>query len=159
MVLWFLVIGATGLWVFMTLSAEGTPPTMLRYVKHNHLLHETLLLLTILTSDIPYVPRERRLRIEVLPMGFFRLVASYGYMESPDMKDIFEAANARGLRPSLEETTFYLGRESLLTTGKSPMMQWRKALFAFLSRNATIPSTFFGIPPDRVVELGAQIQI
>jgi KUP system potassium uptake protein len=100
-----------------------------------------------------------RLRIEHLPSGFYRLVAWYGYMETPNVPKVLKLAACFGLPLEPTKTTFYLGRETLLTTGTSPMRQWRKTLFAFMSRNAANPAGYFGIPPNRVVELGAQIRL
>jgi len=99
------------------------------------------------------------LRIERLPAGFYRLVAWYGYMQTPNVPKVLKLAACLGLPLEPTKTTFYLGRETLLTNGKSPMWHWRKALFAFMSRNAANPAGYFGIPPNRVVELGAQIRL
>ena len=145
--------------VFMTISAQGTPPTLLHPVKHNHMLHEHVVLLTIRAADTPTVVDEDRLRIERLPAGFYRLVAWYGYMETPNVPKVMRLAACFGLPLEPTKTTYYLGRETLLTNGTSPMSPWRKALFAFMSRNAANPAGFFGIPPNRVVELGAQIRL
>jgi KUP system potassium uptake protein len=145
--------------VFMTLSTDGTPPTLLHHVKHNHMLHEHVVLLTLQAADTPAVADEDRLRIEHLPSGFYRLVAWYGYMETPNVPKALKLAAGFGLPLEPTKTTFYLGRETLLTTGTSPMRQWRKTLFAFMSRNAANPAGYFGIPPNRVVELGAQIRL
>ena len=145
--------------VFMTLSTDGTPPTLLHHVKHNHMLHEHVVLLTIRAADAPAVADEDRLRIERLPAGFYRLVAWYGYMQTPNVPKVLKLAACFGLPLEPTKTTFYLGRETLLTNGTSPMRQWRKALFAFMSRNAANPAGYFGIPPNRVVELGAQIRL
>ena len=145
--------------VFMTLSTDGTPPTLLHHVKHNHMLHEHVVLLTIQAADAPAVADEDRLRIERLPSGFYRLVAWYGYMETPNVPKVLKLAACFGLPLEPTKTTFYLGRETLLTDGTSPMRQWRKTLFAFMSRNAANPAGYFGIPPNRVVELGAQIRL
>jgi KUP system potassium uptake protein len=145
--------------VFMTISAEGTPPTLLHHVKHNHMLHEHVVLLTIRAADAPAVADDDRLRIERLPSGFYRLVAWYGFMETPNVPKVMKLAACFGLPMEPTRTTFYLGRETLLLSGTSPMRQWRKILFAFLSRNAANPATYFGIPPNRVVELGAQIRL
>jgi KUP system potassium uptake protein len=145
--------------VFMTLSAEGTPSTLLHHVKHNQALHEHVVLLTIRAADVPKVADEDRLRIERLAAGFSRLTAWYGYMESPHVPKVLKLAAGFGLPLEPTHTTFYLGRETLLTTGTSPMGRWRKALFAFMSRNAANPAGYFGIPPNRVVELGAQIKL
>ncbi len=145
--------------VFMTLSTDGTPPTLLHHVKHNHMLHEHVVLLTLRAADTPTVADGDRLRIEHLPSGFYRLVAWYGYMETPNVPKVLKLAACFGLPLEPTKTTFYLGRETLLTTGTSPMRQWRKTLFAFMSRNAANPAGYFGIPPNRVVELGAQIRL
>jgi len=145
--------------VFMTLSADGTPPTLLHHVKHNHMLHEHVVLLTIQAADVPTVADEDRLRIEHLGSGFYRLMAWYGYMETPNVPKAMRLAAGFGLPLEPTKTTFYLGRETLLINGKSPMRHWRKALFAFMSRNAANPAGYFGIPPNRVVELGAQIRL
>jgi KUP system potassium uptake protein len=145
--------------VFMTISPGGTPPTLLHHVKHNQVLHEHVVLLTIQSADSPVVGDEDRLRIERLPQGFFRLVAWSGYMESPSVPKLMRMAATLGLPLEPTKTTFYLGRETLLTDGKSRMPHWRKALFAFMSRNAANPAGYFGIPPNRVVELGAQVRL
>jgi KUP system potassium uptake protein len=145
--------------VFMTLSADGTPPTLLHHVKHNHVLHEHVVLLTIRAADAPAVAEVDRLRIEHLPNGFYRLVAWYGYMETPNVPKALKQGACFGLPLEPTRTTFYLGRETLLINGTAPMRQWRKAVFAFMSRNAANPAGYFGIPPNRVVELGAQIRL
>jgi len=145
--------------VFMTLSPEGVPPILLHHVKHNHILHDRVVLLTIQSLDIPSVPDTERVRMEDLGQGFFRLLASYGFMENPNISRIMEIAGGCGLPLEPTRTSFYLGRETLLTSGTSRMMRWRKTLFAFMSRNATNPTIYFGIPPNRVIELGAQLKL
>jgi KUP system potassium uptake protein len=153
------LVRVRGTAVFMTLSAAGAPPTLLHHVKHNHMLHEHVVLLTIQAADAPVVADEDRLRIERLASGFYRLVAWYGYMEAPNVPKVLKLAACFGLPLEPTKTTFYMGRETLLINGASPMRQWRKALFAFMSRNAANPAGYFGIPPNRVVELGAQIRL
>lgn len=145
--------------VFMTVSPIGTPAALLHAVKHIPVLHEHVVLLSIRTVDIPSVPAGERLKIEDLGHGFYRLIALYGFMESPNIPDIMRLAAEQGLATNPATTSYFLGRESLLTTGDAPMQSWRKSLFAFMSRNASNPTSFFGIPPNRVVELGAQIQL
>ena len=145
--------------VFMTLSPEGVPPILLHHVKHNHMLHDHVVLLTIQATDVPTVADDERVHMEELGQGFFRLTATYGYMENPSIPKIMQLAAGCGLRVEPNRTSFYLGRESLLTTGTSKMMHWRKTLFAFMSRNATNPTIYFGIPPNRVIELGAQVKL
>jgi KUP system potassium uptake protein len=116
-------------------------------------------ILSIVSTDTPYVPPQQRLEITDKGQGFYRIVASYGFMETPKVPDIVDLANERGLDLDIHDTSFYLARESLLTTGPSKMARWRKGLFAFLSRNAWSVSNFFDIPPDRVVELNTQVEL
>ncbi|WP_449245614.1 potassium transporter Kup [Desulfobacca acetoxidans] len=144
---------------FLALSPTGTPIVLLHLLKHTEALPERVFILSILSTDIPYVLPEQRLEITDKGHGFYRIVASYGFMETPNVPEIIDLANERGLDIDIFATSFYLGRESLLTTGFSKMARWRKGLFAFLSRNAWNVSTFFGIPPGRVVELGSQVEI
>jgi KUP system potassium uptake protein len=145
--------------VFMTVSPSGTPPALLHQIKHNKVLHEKVILLSIKTSDIPSVPKKERITIDALGNGFYRIIAEYGFMESPNVPEIMKLAGRKGLETDPAQTTYYLGRETLLTEGTSKMATWRKALFAFMSRNASNPTIFFGIPPNRVIELGAQIEL
>jgi KUP system potassium uptake protein len=116
-------------------------------------------LLTIRATDVPAVADDERVHMEELGQRFYRLSATYGYMENPSIPKIMQLAAACGLQVEPMRTSFYLGRESLLTTGTSKMLHWRKALFAFMSRNATNPTIYFGIPPNRVIELGAQVKL
>jgi KUP system potassium uptake protein len=131
---------------------------LLHHVKHNHILHEHVVLLTIQSTDVPTVEDDQRVRLEDLGQGFYRLIALYGYMETPNVPKIMKFASGCGLPQDPAKASFYLGRETLLTTGVSRMMRWRKAIFAFMSRNAANPTVYFGIPPNQVVELGAQIR-
>ena len=145
--------------VFMSVSSTGTPITLLHHYKHNKVLHEQILLLSIVAAESPFVPASQRLSVSSLGHGFFRVIATYGFMQTPNVPDILTQAKSHGLAVELMNTTFYLGRESLLTGGGAKMMSWRKSLFAFMSRNAWNATTFFGIPPGRVVELGTQVQL
>lgn len=145
--------------VFMTLAPVGTPSTLLHNVKHNHVLHEKVVLLSIITKDTPTVPAGERIKLTDLGQGFYRVEAFYGFMQKPNVPQIMKIVAQYGLVTDPMTTTFYLGRETLLTGGKSKMMRWRKAFFAFMSRNAGNPTSYFGIPANRVVELGAQIEL
>ena len=146
--------------VFMTGTAEGIPPALLHNMKHNKVVHKTVVLLTVITEEFPHVAKEQRVEVKELGHGFFRVVAHYGFMQDPTMTDMLAAMKPHGLSLHPMDTTFYLGRDTLITskkkTGLSP---WRKAIFTFMSRNARSATAFFGIPPNRVVELGAQIEI
>ena len=144
---------------FLSVSPAGTPIVLLHLLKHIEALPERVFILSMISTDTPYVPREKRLEIIDKGLGFYRVVASYGFMETPRIPEIIDLLNEHGLDVDIFVTSFYLGRESLLTSGSSKMARWRKGLFAFLSRNAWNVSTFFGIPPGRVVELGSQVEL
>jgi KUP system potassium uptake protein len=145
--------------VFMTSSQGGIPPVLLHHYKHNQVLHKQVVLLSIVTEDVPVVPPAERLEVTELEHGFWTVVAHYGFMQSPNVMKTLRRAARAGLTVDPNTTSFYLGRETLLTTGKSGMPRWRKALFGFLSRNARTATSFFGLPPNRVVEMGAQIEL
>ncbi len=144
--------------VFMTVSPVGTPSALLHHFKHNHVLHEKVILLSIRAVDVPYVPAKERVNVEDKGQGFYRVVGFYGFMESPKAPDVLRAARKFGLKIDPATTTYFLGRETLLTSGASKMAQWRKALFAFMSRNAWTAPAYFGIPSDREIEIGVQIE-
>ncbi|MHC1742937.1 MAG: potassium transporter Kup [Syntrophobacteraceae bacterium] len=153
------LVRTPGTGFFLSVSLVGTPLVLLHLLKHTEALPERVFVLSIVSTDTPYVPQEQRLEVTDKGLGFYRIVASYGFMETPSIPEIIELANQRGLDVDSYATSFYLGRESLLTTGSSNMSLWRKGLFAFLSRNAWNVSNFFGIPPGRVVELGSQVEL
>ena len=166
--------------VFLTSDASGAPPVLLHHLKHNKVLHEKVVLLSILTEGIPHVPSEDRVECRELDQGFYQVVARYGFMETPDVPAVLQAlgrsdGTRRPVGMKLMETTFYLGRETLIATSSSKrrspapptdgamaavprMATWRKKLFILMTRNARSATAFFGLPPNRVVELGAQIQ-
>jgi KUP system potassium uptake protein len=143
--------------VFMSVSPLGIPVTLLHHVKHNHLLHEFVVLLSIISTDAPTVPGKERISVEKLGEGFYRVVAYYGYMQSPNVPEVMKLASRHGIEAEPLKVTYYLGRETLLTEGHTKMMHWRKCLYAFMARNAGNPTNYFRLPPNRVVELGAQI--
>ncbi|MGQ0643527.1 MAG: KUP/HAK/KT family potassium transporter, partial [Gemmatimonadaceae bacterium] len=144
--------------VFMTSEEQGVPIVLLHHLKHNKVLHERVVLLSVLSREFPDVPQEKRLTIEPLSQGFYRVKAFYGFMETPSADEIAALCTKAGVKTKYMDTTYYLGRERLLPTGPSKMAKWRKVLFAFMARNARSATGFFGIPPNRVVELGAQIE-
>jgi KUP system potassium uptake protein len=150
----------SGTAVFMTSNPNGAPPVLVHHVRHNRVLHENVILLSILTGHEPTVPGDKRIEMRKLGHGIHHVMAHYGFMQSPNVKELLLRAKRAGVPCSDEtETTFYLGRETLLTDGDAKMMRWRKSLFAYLSRNARPATSFFRIPPDRVVEVGMQIQL
>ena len=120
-----------------------------------------MVLLTVVTEEIPAVPPEERLTVERLDQGFYRLTARYGFVQDPRAADVMKHARAQGLELDVMKTTFFLGRDTLLPDerGKSPLWLWRRRLFAFLSKNSERFNEFFHIPPNRVVELGMQVKL
>jgi KUP system potassium uptake protein len=144
--------------VFMTSSSDGVPVVLLHHLKHNKMLHATVVLLSVQTRGIPEVPVEHSLALEKLGQGFYRVVAKYGFMQSPNIPELLARAAAQGVPIPPMDTSYYLGRERLVLTGTAKMSKWRKMLFALLSRNARSATEFFQIPPNRVIELGAQIE-
>jgi KUP system potassium uptake protein len=153
------VVRVPGTAVFMTADSSGAPMVLLHHLKHNKVLHEEVILLTIQVKEIPEVVDGERMTVTRLPLGFWRVVAQYGFMEAPDAQKLLAAARSSGLRAQRMETTYYLGREQLLPIGSTKLARWRKKLYAFMARNSLSATAFFGLPPNRVVELGAQLEI
>lgn len=149
----------SGTAVFMASNPNGTPPVLLHHFKHNKVLHEQVVLLSVLNERVPEVPVAERITVEDLGQGFFRVTARYGFMQTPNVPNALLVCKPHGLNIELRDTSYYLGRETLLTTGTANMMRWRKALFSFVSRNARPATSYFGLPPGRVVELGMQIDL
>jgi KUP system potassium uptake protein len=146
--------------VFMSSNPNGVPVVLLHHWKHNQVLHKTIVLLSIITETVPEIRSADRLQVRDLKHGFFQVTAHYGFMETPNVPQLMGiVAQHYGVPYVPERTSYFLGRETLLTTGDSKMFRWRKALFSFISRNARSATQYFGIPPDRVVELGMQIDL
>jgi KUP system potassium uptake protein len=145
--------------VFMSGNPEGTPPVLLHHLKHNQVLHRQVVLLSIVPSDVPTVAREEQVQLKDLGNGFYRVTWHTGFMETPNVPQILLRAREFGLVCEPSTTSFFLGRETLLTGGGSHMMHWRKVLFALVSRNALSATSYFGLPPGRVVELGMQVDL
>ena len=144
--------------VFMTGNLQGTPPTLMHNLQHNKVLHERVLLLTVVTSEAPYVAEAERVQIETLGNGFYRLTIFYGFMQEPNIPSALTSIPAPTFRVDMNDTTFFLGVETLITS-KSGMSRWRERLFALMSRNAVRATNFFRIPPERVVEIGMQVEL
>jgi KUP system potassium uptake protein len=147
--------------IFMTGSASTVPSALLHNLKHNKVLHERVMFLTVVTHDVPVVPVEDRIQLKDLGGGFWRVEAWYGFKEQPDVQEILEACRARhGLAFDPMETSFFLSRETIVCAGERPgMATWRDHLFAWMNRNATRATDFFNIPINRVVELGTHVDI
>jgi KUP system potassium uptake protein len=161
--------------VFMTSTPEGVPVVLLHHLKHNKMLHEQVVLMSIKTAEVPELQdsEDERITVTKLEQGFWRVEARYGFMESPNVPDILAHAKRFNLRAKQMDTTFYLGRERIVLSGSASnkpgvrrqpaenalqMARWRKKIFMVMTRNAKSATEFFGIPPNRVVELGAQVE-
>ena len=146
--------------VFMTPNPRMTPPALLHHVEHNQVLHEQVVLLAIVTADIPVVPTKDILEVHSFGEGIYEVIAHYGFMQTPKVSRILRIARAQyGIITDEKKTTYYLGRDILLTDGPDRMWRWRKTLFSFLSRNSVSATAYFGIPANRVVELGMQVNL
>ncbi len=145
--------------VFMTSARDGVPHALLHNLKHNKVLHERIVLLTVSIAGQPYWAEGDRVRIEPLGHGFHRMVMHYGFMEEPDVPAGLKQVNQCGAAFKMMDTSFFLSRQTLLASDKPGMMLWREKLFAWMLRNAETAMEFFRLPTNRVVELGSQIEI
>jgi len=148
-----------GMAVFMTGNSDGTPQTLLHHIKHNRMLHERVVLVTVVTEEIPHVPPAQRLEFTALGGNVFRVIGHYGFMEDPDVPALLEGCAQYGLDFDPMTSSYFLGHETLVTTKRPGMLAWREQLFAVMSRNALRATTYFHIPPNRVVELGAMVEL
>jgi KUP system potassium uptake protein len=145
--------------VFMYGHLSGTPPALLLNLKHNKVLHERIVLLTVVTEEIPHVNATEQLELETLGAEMYRLIIHYGFMEDPHIPKACEQAKIYELDLQPDATTYFLGREILFASTKPGMAVWREKLFALMSRNARPATDFFRLPPDRVVELGTHVEL
>jgi KUP system potassium uptake protein len=145
----------------MTASVDTVPHALLHNLKHNKVLHEKTVFLTVIAHDVPRVPAEDRVQLERLVEGFWKLEAWYGFAQQPDIDEILNSCRVRyGLGFDVMDTSFFLSRETVIPTSEVPgMAMWRDHLFAWMTRNATRATDFFNIPANRVVELGTHIEI
>ena len=145
--------------VYLTGSPEGTPIALLHNFKLNQVLHEQNVFLTVVSEEVPYVPAKERLKLEALGQGFFRAIARYGFMEDPNIPAVLRRAEAQGLELDPAKTTYVLSRNALVAAAKPEMATWREKLFMFMANNSQRATSFFRLPPNRVVELGMQIEL
>jgi KUP system potassium uptake protein len=143
----------------MSSTPGGIPNVLVHHMKHDQVLHQQVVLFSVETSAVPWVNLESELVVRELGHGFFRVIAHVGFMQTPDVPKILALCAKRGLVAQPMTTTYYLGRQTLVTGGTSKFARWRKVLFSFLSRNARPPTSFFNLPPNRVVELGVQVEV
>jgi KUP system potassium uptake protein len=145
--------------VFLTADATHTPAAFLHNLKHNKVLHERIIILQVETMDVPRVAEAQRVEVERLGKGFHTVIARYGFTEQPDVPEALRACRPHGIAYDEMETSFFLGRETLVPSQHSKLGRWRRDWFISLSHSASATKTFFRIPPNRAIELGNQIQI
>ncbi len=145
--------------IFMTSNPDGVPRPLLHNILHNKVLHERVVMFCVTIEDIPHVSEEDSLRIEELDFGFYRVYLRYGFKDEPDIPRALELCSERGFLIEMMETTFFLGRETLIQcSGRNEMAPWRERLFITMFRNAGSAVAFFKIPVNRVVEFGTQVE-
>lgn len=145
--------------VFMTSTPDGVPHALLHNLKHNKVLHERVILLTVRIADVPFWPEAERTTIAHLDQGFHRMIVKYGFMEEPDVPEALKAVGTCGADFKMMDTSFFLARQTLLPSSRPGMPIWREKLFAWMLKNAESAMDFFRLPPNRVVELGSQVEI
>ena len=145
--------------VFMTSSPVGVPHALLHNLKHNRVLHDRIILLTVKIADVPTVPADERCSIEDLGHGFHRMILQYGFVEEPDVPAALANVHRCGADFRMMDTSFFLARQTLLPSAKPGMSIWREKLFAWMLRNAESAMEFFRLPTNRVIELGSQVEI
>jgi KUP system potassium uptake protein len=153
------VLRVPGTAVYMYSDPECTPPALLHNLEHNKVLHDRIILLSIKTNEVPYVPIQERVEAQHLENDFHRVVLCYGFMEDPDVPRDLALAKQAGLAIELDQVSYFLGRERLLPTHRPGMAIWREQLFVLMSRNARDAADFFRLPPDQVVELGTRVEM
>ena len=147
--------------IYLAKSLHGVPQVFLNNFEHNHVLHEQIVVLTIVTKDEPYVDVAHRIKIRTLGKenNFFRVKLYYGFHQSPDVRQALEQCAQEGLTIDYKQTSFFIGSERISFRRKSPMAKWRRPLFRFLFHNASSAIEFFKIPVEHVIELGIRIEL
>ena len=145
--------------VFMTAQPRGTPAALAHNLRHNKVLHEYVVILTVTTQPVPHVPEESQVDVHPLGRGVFNVVVRYGFMQDPNVPDALALAREQGLVMDEEDITFFLGRETIIVTSHPGMALWREKLFVLMARNAVRATAFFRLPAERVVELGVQVEM
>ncbi|MBX3750391.1 MAG: KUP/HAK/KT family potassium transporter [Opitutaceae bacterium] len=153
------ILRVRGTGVFMAGNPRGTPLVLLHHVKSNKVLHETVVLLSVLTEEVPFVTETERLEVRAIGQGVWRAIAKYGYMESPDVASLIQRIREAGVPLKPSEATYYFNREMIITGGDARMWEWQKHFYAFLSRNARQARDYYQLPPMQIIEVGLPIQL
>jgi KUP system potassium uptake protein len=145
--------------VFMTAQPRGTPAALVHNVRYNKVLHDHVVTLMVTTQPVPHVPPNEQVVVRALGHGVFEVVVRYGFMEDPNVPEALMRAREHGLELDADDVTYFLGRETLIVTKTPGMAMWREKLFVLMARNAVRATTYFRLPPERVVELGVQVEM
>ena len=148
-----------GMAIFMTSALDGVPPALLHNLRHNKVLHEQVVLMTVQTLEVPYVPREERYQVLHVSPGIFTMTVHYGFMDTPNVPAVLLRCDAEHIKFDASEVTYFLGRETVLATSRPGMAIWREKLFSFMAANAQRATTYFQIPSTQVVEIGLQVEL
>ena len=145
--------------IYLSRTQQGIPHALIHNLNHNHVLHERIVLMTIRTQDIPYVESDKHIEINQLSNNIWRISATYGFHETPDVEDLFRCSARKGMNLNLKTTTFFLSRETLIPSKRSVFAKWRASMFIWLSKNSLRTNDFIHVPADRVVEMGIQVSV
>ena len=145
--------------MFLTSDPSIAPIALMHNLKHNRVLHEENLILSVITADTPRIADDARVRVQDLSPDFKQLTITYGFMETPDIPGALARARLGGLKFNVMATSFFLGRRSVVAAARHGLSLWQDRLFIYLMRNAENPTDYFHIPPTRVVEMGAQVSV
>ena len=145
--------------IFMSRNSDGIPTTLLHNIKHNKIVHKTVVLLTVESEERSYLSEEERFEWADLGHGVYRLALHFGFMEDPDIPATLEKIDIQSVSFNPMTTSYFLGRETLIPTKQPGMAIWREHMFAWMTRNASSASGFFNLPPNQVIELGAQVEL
>jgi KUP system potassium uptake protein len=145
--------------VFMTAQPKGTPPALAHNLRYNKVLHEHVIVLTVVTSQRPHVPEEDQVEVTRIGDGVFHVRVQYGFMQDPNVPETIALACRKGAVADLDDLVYFLGRETIIVTERRGMAVWREKLFVLMARNAVRATAYFRLPPERVVELGVQVEM
>jgi KUP system potassium uptake protein len=149
----------TGTAVFMTAQPTGTPAALAHNLRYNKILHDHVVVLTVTTAPVPHMPDDERVTVQPMGHGIYNAKVQYGFMEDPDVPDALRRVSDLGVPIDPEDVTYFLGRETIVVSSRGGMATWREKLFVLMARNAVRATAFFRLPPERVVELGVQVEI
>jgi KUP system potassium uptake protein len=152
-------ISVPGTAIFMTSTSGRAPIALLHSLKHYQAIHQRVIFMTLITEDEPWVPPSRRVEVETLGEGFWRVTGRFGFMQKPNVPRLLRQCANHDLEVEAEKATFFLGREIIIPSAKPGMAKWREHIFSFASKLAQQPATYFQIPIGRVIELGQQVEI